>query len=248
MTARHMFKNMTKNGFLWAPAECVFRGHHQHCISIPLDLVHCTHRYSCEGIAEATSPVDQRMLLQQRDLFGPGGLVCVQMEASDLKSVGTLPAAAPASAAATGAPPVAHSTLFPAMPLPSVPKLNTQLSIFQAFEGRNVLVTGATGFLGKVLVEKLLRSFPKMGKLYLLVSQAPDCSARRACALRSHVYAVRYAGGGGGGGQVRPRKGQSAEERMYKEVVGSEIFSRLRKERKDFDAYVASKLVAVPGM
>lgn len=37
------------------------------------------------------------------------------------------------------------------------------------FAGRNVLVTGSTGFLGKVLLEKLLRSCPDVGSIYLIV-------------------------------------------------------------------------------
>ncbi len=47
---------------------------------------------------------------------------------------------------------------------------------------------------------------------------------------------------------MRPRKGQTAEQRMFKEVVCSEVFTRLRKERKDFEEFVASKLVALPGV
>ncbi|KFM82943.1 putative fatty acyl-CoA reductase, partial [Stegodyphus mimosarum] len=37
------------------------------------------------------------------------------------------------------------------------------------FFGRSVFITGATGLVGKVLVEKLLRCCPGIGKLYLLV-------------------------------------------------------------------------------
>ncbi|XP_050664686.1 fatty acyl-CoA reductase wat-like [Leptidea sinapis] len=39
------------------------------------------------------------------------------------------------------------------------------------YDGKNVLITGATGFLGKILVEKLLRSCPGVENLYLLVRQ-----------------------------------------------------------------------------
>ena len=31
------------------------------------------------------------------------------------------------------------------------------------------MLTGCTGFIGKVMVEKLLRSIPKIGKIFLLV-------------------------------------------------------------------------------
>lgn len=37
------------------------------------------------------------------------------------------------------------------------------------YAGKCVLITGATGFMGKVLVEKLLRSCPEVKALYLLV-------------------------------------------------------------------------------
>ncbi|XP_068611535.1 fatty acyl-CoA reductase 1 [Brachionichthys hirsutus] len=42
-------------------------------------------------------------------------------------------------------------------------------SIAEYYAGKNVLITGATGFMGKVLVEKLLRSCPDVEALYLLV-------------------------------------------------------------------------------
>lgn len=45
------------------------------------------------------------------------------------------------------------------------------MSIQEFFRGRNVLVTGGTGFMGKVLIEKLLRSCPGIGKICLLIRQ-----------------------------------------------------------------------------
>uniref|UniRef100_A0A8B9BDX5 Fatty acyl-CoA reductase n=1 Tax=Anser brachyrhynchus TaxID=132585 RepID=A0A8B9BDX5_9AVES len=43
------------------------------------------------------------------------------------------------------------------------------VSIPEYYEGKNVLLTGATGFMGKVLLEKLLRSCPKVQAVYVLV-------------------------------------------------------------------------------
>jgi len=43
------------------------------------------------------------------------------------------------------------------------------VSIPEYYAGKSVLITGATGFMGKVLVEKLLRSCPEVKALYLLV-------------------------------------------------------------------------------
>nr|CAD7263785.1 unnamed protein product [Timema shepardi] len=42
-------------------------------------------------------------------------------------------------------------------------------TIPQFFAGRHVFVTGASGFMGKVLVEKLLRSCPDIAKIYMLM-------------------------------------------------------------------------------
>nr|CAD7600245.1 unnamed protein product [Timema genevievae] len=41
--------------------------------------------------------------------------------------------------------------------------------IADSMSDRSILITGGTGFLGKVLLEKILRSCPKVAKIYLLV-------------------------------------------------------------------------------
>nr|MDQ3840992.1 SDR family oxidoreductase [Actinomycetota bacterium] len=48
----------------------------------------------------------------------------------------------------------------------------------EAYHGKAVLVTGGTGFLGTALVEKMLRSLPALGRLYLLVRPSNEKSAR----------------------------------------------------------------------
>lgn len=40
--------------------------------------------------------------------------------------------------------------------------------IREFYSGRNILISGATGYIGKCLVEKLLRSCETIGTLYLL--------------------------------------------------------------------------------
>lgn len=45
----------------------------------------------------------------------------------------------------------------------------SESSIADFFENRSVFITGSTGFVGKVLVEKILRSCPKVKRLYLLM-------------------------------------------------------------------------------
>jgi len=42
-------------------------------------------------------------------------------------------------------------------------------SIPEMYKGRSVFITGGSGFMGKVLVEKLLYSCPDVAKIYLLL-------------------------------------------------------------------------------
>ncbi|CAN4119484.1 unnamed protein product [Withania somnifera] len=50
-------------------------------------------------------------------------------------------------------------------------------SVLKFLENRTILVTGATGFLAKIFVEKILRVQPNVNKLYLLLRAADDKSA-----------------------------------------------------------------------
>lgn len=49
--------------------------------------------------------------------------------------------------------------------LPSI----AQNSVADFYNGKNVFITGGTGFMGKVLLEKLLRSCHGVSKIYLLI-------------------------------------------------------------------------------
>lgn len=85
--------------------------------------------------------------------------------------------------------------------------------------GKSLLIAGATGFLGRPLVEKILRRIPEVGRLYLL---------------------------------IRPkRQGRgllSAAERFEQEVLCSDVFDRLRRERGDgFEAFVREKVTPLSG-
>lgn len=51
-------------------------------------------------------------------------------------------------------------------------------SIPEFFVGRDVFITGATGFMGKILVEKLLFSCPDIGRLFLLIRQKKNSSVQ----------------------------------------------------------------------
>jgi len=57
------------------------------------------------------------------------------------------------------------------------------------FSGSCVLVTGATGFVGKALVEKLLRSCPDLRTIYLLIrpKRGLDVQTRQKELLKNPV-------------------------------------------------------------
>jgi nucleoside-diphosphate-sugar epimerase len=54
----------------------------------------------------------------------------------------------------------------------------TQLSVHAALSGKRILLTGATGFLAKVVLEKLIRSVPDMKGVILLIRGGRDGDAR----------------------------------------------------------------------
>ncbi|XP_066326786.1 fatty acyl-CoA reductase 1-like [Miscanthus floridulus] len=51
--------------------------------------------------------------------------------------------------------------------------------IIAYFKGKSILITGSTGFLGKILVEKILRVQPDATKIYLLVRGKDASSAKQ---------------------------------------------------------------------
>ncbi|CAH1164707.1 unnamed protein product [Phaedon cochleariae] len=59
--------------------------------------------------------------------------------------------------------------------------LNTSMtgdSVSEFYNGKTVFITGGTGFMGKVLLEKLLRACPKVSKIYLLIRPKKGQEAR----------------------------------------------------------------------
>ncbi|KZV48119.1 fatty acyl-CoA reductase 3 [Dorcoceras hygrometricum] len=51
--------------------------------------------------------------------------------------------------------------------------------IFKHFEGKTILITGATGFLAKIFLEKTLRVQPNVKKLFLLIRPTTERSVER---------------------------------------------------------------------
>ena len=57
--------------------------------------------------------------------------------------------------------------------------LNSKLSVVSALHGKAVFITGVTGFLGKSIVEKILRETPNVAQIYLLVRGSQRQSAQQ---------------------------------------------------------------------
>ncbi len=92
-------------------------------------------------------------------------------------------------------------------------------TIQEFFTGKTVLITGATGFLGKALLEKILRSLPGVRRLYLLIRS-----------------------------KERASRSLDADERFWTEVLKSSIFDRLKRELGDgFDAFVEQRVAVING-
>ena len=55
--------------------------------------------------------------------------------------------------------------------------IEDRISIASFLSGKNVFITGATGFLGTILIERLLSATPKIGKIYCLIRAKNGFSA-----------------------------------------------------------------------
>ncbi|KAL5006269.1 hypothetical protein ScPMuIL_015075 [Solemya velum] len=63
-------------------------------------------------------------------------------------------------------------------------------SVSEYYAGKNIFVTGATGFIGKVLVEKIVRCCPNVGKIYILLrpKRSQDIDTRLKELLDSQIF------------------------------------------------------------
>lgn len=77
-------------------------------------------------------------------------------------------------------------------PMPVVDReANSKVANF--YQGRSVFITGATGYIGKALIEKLIRSCDKIKRIYILVREkrGKEIQERLTDLIRSQVsYAL----------------------------------------------------------
>ncbi|HUJ27194.1 MAG TPA: AMP-binding protein [Myxococcales bacterium] len=93
--------------------------------------------------------------------------------------------------------------------------LQQPIDLAKAFAGKELLVTGVTGFLGKVALVMLLDRYPAVGRVHVL---------------------------------VRPRAGQTADDRFFAKVASSPPFRPLReKYGDDLDQFLREKCAPIAG-
>ena len=61
------------------------------------------------------------------------------------------------------------------------PKVEEEIPdrIAETFEGQSILITGGTGFLGKVVIEKFLRCLPNIEQIYMLIRTKKEKDPKR---------------------------------------------------------------------
>ncbi len=88
------------------------------------------------------------------------------------------------------------------------------------YAGKAILVTGATGLVGKALIEAVLRTLPDIRRLYLLVRPRSDAVGRSV----------------------------SVEQRMLRDVFASSAFDALRERHgADFETFALAKVEVLEG-
>lgn len=87
----------------------------------------------------------------------------------------------------------------------------TGLGIVDFLRDKNLLITGATGFLAKVLIEKILRMQPDVGKLYLIIRADDSTSALKR--LNNEVLKTELFNG------LREIHGNDFQEFMLKRLL-----------------------------
>ncbi|KAL0805603.1 hypothetical protein Bca101_098094 [Brassica carinata] len=98
------------------------------------------------------------------------------------------------------------------------------VGIVRFLKGKSYLVTGATGFLSKVLIEKLLRASPEIGKIFLLIEANDQESANK------RLYDEL----------LKQIHGSSYEDFMKSKLIP--VLGDIAQENLGFDSEIAAKI------
>lgn len=119
--------------------------------------------------------------------------------------------------------------------------------VCEFYKGRHVFITGASGFIGKVVVEKLLRTCPDIGNIYVLIrprrGQEPEArlKAMLEVAVGFDVLPTRLPPYEYRGSWMDPQTPSSGSEANI--FFPTQLFDRLRAENPS----AMDKVVAIRG-
>lgn len=65
-------------------------------------------------------------------------------------------------------------------------------TITEWYKGKSIFITGGSGYMGKVLIEKLLRSIPEINKIYVLIKPKRGQSSAERIASWSKIYVMTH--------------------------------------------------------
>ena len=88
------------------------------------------------------------------------------------------------------------------------------MQVVKFYEGKTIFLTGTTGFVGKVVLEKILRALPGVRKVFVM---------------------------------QRPKRNKTVQERLNTEILSSEIFQILFKDKPEMRKWVKDRVVPVAG-
>jgi thioester reductase-like protein len=88
------------------------------------------------------------------------------------------------------------------------------MQVREFYRDKTIFLTGTTGFVGKVVLEKFLRSIPHFKKIFVM---------------------------------VRAKKNKSVQERLNNEILSSEVFQILFKDKPEARQMVRDRVVPIAG-
>ena len=71
----------------------------------------------------------------------------------------------------------------------------SQISIKEFYRGKTIFLTGTTGFVGKVLLEKFIRTLPHFRKIFVMVRDKKNKTVQQRLEteiLSSHIFEVLF--------------------------------------------------------
>ncbi|KAF5465293.1 hypothetical protein F2P56_015313 [Juglans regia] len=110
-----------------------------------------------------------------------------------------------------------------------VTMINEDIGVINFLRGKNFFITGATGFLAKVLIEKILRAVPDVGKIFVLIRAKNKESANER--LQSEIINAELFK------CLRQIHGKSYQDFMLRKLVT--VVGDVREQNLGLDAEVA---------